>query len=81
MSGGAHTFCGECRTQKQEERLFFLPGKDSDNEKSQTFFFYYSRPNFLFPSIKESSFPCHSGSSMCLAIVADPILQFSADPK
>lgn len=76
MSGGAHTFCGECRTQKQEERLFFLPGKDSDNEKSQTFFFYYSRPNFLFPSIKEFSFPC-----TWLAMIADPESQFSADPE
>ena len=39
--------------------------------KSHGFPIYYSSPNFLFPSIKEFSFPC----SMWLAMIAEHKLQ------
>ena len=35
---------------------------------------YSSPPNFLFPSIKEFSFPCCGGNCMWLTVVADPEL-------
>ena len=66
--------------QQEEERLLFFPGKDSANEKSWTFV-YSSPPEFLFPPIKEFSSPCFGGTYTWLIMVADPELQFSADPE
>lgn len=47
--------------------------------KIHELFVYYSPTNFLFPSIKEFSFPCFGGICTWLATVAHPKFQSSAD--
>ena len=64
--------------------------QNSANEKSLYFglpvssnglFVYNSPPNFLFPSIKEFLLPLLLETCRWLAMVADPILEFFADPE
>ena len=80
--------CDDSRAQQEEERLLF-PGKDLANEKPWTLFcfvlfcfvFYYIPPNFISPSKKAFSLPCCGWTCTGLTMVADPELQFSADPE
>ena len=64
---------------KKKDSFYFLAR--TQPKKSQGLFVYCSPPNSLFPSIKGFSFPCRAGVSKWLAMVADPKLQFSVDPK
>lgn len=75
---GALTLCDDSTAQQEEKRSLFPPGKDSANVKSQTL--YYNPHNFLLFSTNVF-FPCHMGTCMWLAMVADTELQFSADLK
>ena len=72
--------CDDSRAQQEEERLLFFPGKESANEKPWTLL-CYNLPNFLFLPTKVFSCPCHVGTCMWLAMVADRELQFSADSE
>lgn len=64
---------------QHEERLLSFPEKDATNE-SHVSCAYCSPLKVCFLSVKEFSLPWLVGISMWLAIVADPTLQFSADP-
>lgn len=76
----------ENRAQWEEGSLLLFPGKNSANEKP--WILCLLEPSQLsFTSVKESSFPFHvriSMSTPCekgLIILADPKLQFSANPE
>ena len=78
--GGALMPCDDNRSQQEEETSLFLPSKDSPNEKSWKL--CLPQPSQLvFRSIKELSFSCCGETFTWLAMVADPKLQFSANPE
>ena len=76
---GALMPCDNSRAQQEGETLLFFPGKDSANEESWTLFII-ALPAPFFLSVKVFSFSCCAGTCTWFTIVADPKLQFSADP-
>ena len=63
------------RPYQEEERLFFIPGKESANEKTWTLLI------FLFLSMKLLFFFCCLGICTWFTIVEELELQFSVDPN
>ena len=69
----------DSRTQEEEERLLFFPGKDSANEKPRTLFTTALPTSFSL--YKTVLLPLLCGYLRVACHGTDPKLQFSADPK